>query len=250
MKKLAIISIALAITLSGCAVRTDDSSVSPPSWAEAYFYALYEHLQLPFEFSRNRISGIQLIDLNFDGVPEMLLIEKDLHNFSVSNILSYRNGEVIEIDTGFTMPTNFSFARNKETGELTWIADEGTGGAKGGWGHMWESFEFADVSIKNRGFLFSYFRVNRFPCCEDYILGGANYTYSFSLNGEDWVEASPEEIEVRRSEVFAEFETIPTQQLRASIFELVYDDTVRFVDEVLPEHINRERLMEFFSRWE
>ena len=250
MKKLAIILIALAIALSGCAVRTDDSSVSPPSWAEAYFYALVEYLEQPFNdhLILERISSIQLIDLDFDGTPEMILTMSGVNADWVSHIYSYQNGEIVRIG-GYTersLQTNFTLVRNRETAAVSWIAYDVFARGKGGEDFMWSVLDFSDVpNIRSEAF-FAYSSENVLEGYGD-SFRVVDIIYRLRLSNElDYVEMPLEEIEAKRDEFLANFEMIDSQQLSTSAHQIRKDGET----ELSAETLDRERLIEFFGRWE
>jgi len=63
-----------------------------------------------------------LIDLDFDGTPELLLATTEVVNDYLFQGYSYKEGKIITIDGLQDLPVNFALMKDKITGERAWLA--------------------------------------------------------------------------------------------------------------------------------
>jgi len=87
-------------------------------WVEAFadliqYGDIYGHFQ-----------EIHLIDVDFDGIPELFLTMSSItggYRHWISQGFAYKNGMITDIKC--SLPKNLELYRNKETNEILWIAD-------------------------------------------------------------------------------------------------------------------------------
>lgn len=87
-----ILSLMIAmIALCGCNVKNEDMDIS---WIDAYYNYATEHSEYDFLL----LNVLRMVDLDFDGVPEIFAVSHSDGSYGVRYGLTYKNGEVIPID--------------------------------------------------------------------------------------------------------------------------------------------------------
>lgn len=207
------------------------------SWAEAYFDALNTGW-FP--------SLIQLIDIDFDGVPEIFFVHHGAAaNMRIVGGLSYQNGKVIDIEfygEWGRIPSEFSFLRDRRTDEEFWLASgrfTRQAGAYESW--VYKFVDFSDLSQVRRHQIFAF--NNEWFLDEDDTYGIGSIHFLHLPNGEV-IEVPFEEIEAQREKVFGDFEMTEVQVLLTH-YSHVLDNAVDWQNRTL----SRNKLISFFNEW-
>jgi len=244
MRPLAILIIIVMFTISLVACQ-DESNCSTEimdaivihSWAEAYYNALAEKC-----FS----SAILLVDINFDGVPELFFVHwGSATNMWIFSGLSYQNGDVVNIefyDEWSGMPSELSLLRNRQTGEQVWLA-HGRFSSRAGVYQSWV-YEFVDFSDLSQVRSKSVFEFDSEMILNEEHIYGIDSIYNLRLPNGEIIEVSLEEIEAQRELIFGDFETIEVQALSIHRTQ-AFTDYVDWQDRVL----ERSKLITFFNEW-
>ncbi|MCL2388408.1 MAG: membrane lipoprotein lipid attachment site-containing protein [Defluviitaleaceae bacterium] len=210
---------------------------SKHSWAEAYFNALNDTFP----------SMILLVDIDFDGVPEILFVAQgSATNMWIDSGLSYQSGRVIDImfyDEWGGMPTELSLLRNRLTDEMVWLAHgrfSSGAGVYQSW--LYDFVDFSDFSQVQSTQILSY--------SSEMILSeegtyGIGSIYSLHLSDDEAIEVPFEEIEAQRMRILENFEIIDVKILLIHSSQ-VFDNDTNWQDRTL----NREKLISFFNKWE
>jgi len=208
------------------------------SWAEAYFDALGERVKHdPF----NLPTHILLIDIDFDGVPEMFLSHLGVVNSSIFHGYSYQNGEVINIQIyDDFLPPELSLLKHINTCELAWLA-EGSFRQGGGVGFDFinEFVDFSDFSNVRREKVFT--RYERFmydgiPIYE--FIGSEFFPNEDDIKLVTFYDGD--------STILDNYEVIEVQYLFSFVSEFLNDGEWQLT----PETLDRNKLISFFNEWE
>jgi len=236
MKKIPLIMLVLSLILTGCLFSPKQNNES--TWQEAYFELLAERRGDIFLNWHHII----LVDLDFDGIPEILFGQTGIRsNRAMSHGISYQNGEVVDIQFDFAIPPQLSLYRNTQTGEYVWIAGGAFSSQAGGfWSFHVEEIDFSDFSnvrvtrslIYDREFI-----------TEEGSSRAIASIYSLRLSDYESVEMPFEEIQVLREEFFDGYEQVEIQMLVG--FESEEGGFHRW----FPETPEREQMMELFGEW-
>ena len=206
-------------------------------WVEAYLDALSNSDSFP-------ANSILLVDIDFDGVPEILFVAHGAAtNMNIIGGLSYQNGEVVDIEfyEGWGgIPTELSLLRNIQTGEKVWLA-HGRYSSNAGREQYWvyDFVDFSDFSQVQYRQVLAYGSVFVLDE-EDTFTGPINFLH---LNGEE-IEVPFEEIEARREEILRGFEVIDVKILSIHSSQVYYNG-----DTWQDRTLNRDKMISFFNEW-
>lgn len=123
MKKVLILCLILAVMGTGCTekAKTKTSAGADAPWIAAYFAVAEEQ--------EGKARQLQLIDVDFDGIPELFLFKNESTETTkyIDNIYqcySYKNGAVSQISLPeHTKWTQLKLCKSKENGKLVWLTD-------------------------------------------------------------------------------------------------------------------------------
>jgi len=176
-------------------------------WVEA-FADLIQYGNIPGHFQE-----IILIDVDFDGIPELFLTMSSItsgYRHWIHQGFSYKNGMIIDINC--SLPKNLELYRNIETNEILWIADGVDENFVSNpimefrFDHFWIEADFSDIS-KTEWSKFFHFK-------EEYTtvfdVANSQSESIFTLIGyfdEDRIMLK-NEIEEVKNEVFSQYEHI------------------------------------------
>ena len=216
-------------------VLADDFLV--PSWMEAYYYALSHYLYF---------QALLMIDVTFDGIPEILYIATGTRNSWIFSGLSYQNGEIVDIalyDEWRTLGTNISLMQNIYTQEIYWLTQSRNISNAGGFqSHTYYFTDFSDLSRIYNQLIFKHSR-QYYTFEEDGDLQvGLNNTLTFPNDVN--IDMTFEDFEIFREEFFNDFIQIEVQQKTTHISRITnnsFDDAKRT--------LNREILFSYFMEW-
>jgi|GEM_PF-6006820 len=102
-------------------VAKDESILLVADWTYAYAN-LIENID---ERERVNFQKFILLDVDFDGIPELFLTLNSItqgERHWIYRGFTYKNGSIIDIKCNY-VPINLELYRHKETGELRWIGD-------------------------------------------------------------------------------------------------------------------------------
>jgi len=207
-------------------------------WKQAY----YEILRDPY----NSMPRIHLIDLNFDGIRELLLATLGNVNSFMMKGYSFQNGQLISFDLDLLgLPTRFALMKDNATKEISWLAYDTFRSGPGCSYHnenVWVDFDdFAQV--KSRPF-FDWMEVNCPPAqdFEKYPDFETYYIY-YAPDGKEQ-QLPPETIQAMKLQALDNYEEMPIKQHTAFGLPSQSD----YAD--VPDPEVYYSIMKFFEQWE
>lgn len=104
-------------------------------------------------------SQIEIVDINFDGVPELFLLRQGVGSSSIYRGCSFKDGQLLDIKIqGGTVPSDLLLYREQETGETIWLAGGmfiyGETGRT--YEYVWNQVDFSDLSNVNSSLFYGW----------------------------------------------------------------------------------------------
>lgn len=205
-------------------------------WREAYLDALCERFPAGESAEGITINNLVLYDLDFDGVPEMLIdyvFANGVPGFYTG--FTYKNGAIREITcVDGEIRLYFSLWQDRMTQKNFWIC-ESWFREKEPYRYTYYVLEYASSELRLAGTLFEYDELNT----------DNDTTYRvYGTNG-GAEDVSISELNSKRAEAFSGYKKLDAARFSTEGFAWSFIDA--YVDD---DQIDREYLMEFFSAWD
>ena len=227
--------------LCGCAVRYNDPELASAStddlWVEALASAIADN--------NEHFRYMTLIDVDFDGIPEVFLYTSgNVSTWTVKGF-NYKNGTVTEIDTSFLFTDLVLFLDN-DSGEQFWVTRmSNRSGAGFAYITFWCKVDFSGLPLAETEILFGF--------SEWYVRNGEDLDPAeFYLIGDKsdiltWYGTLTEfaEIERLRDDFLSRYTEIETFQLSKYSGDLLIDYNVGWDK----ENINEDAIKGFLYTW-
>ncbi len=205
------------------------SAINDDKWMDAYADVLINETEKP--------RHITVIDVNFDGIPELFLSQLGTSNSWIYKGYSYKDGNVLELKIPEEfMPMDFELYKDKNSNKLIWLTNGMFRDGYGYYDNIWELIDFSDLSNIKKELFFGW--------NEQYDNENEKY---FLLGNEDAkIEMSLEEIEKKKKEIFSNYELIEVSKQFSFVDEFIIGND----DLLTKENVDKKLLFDFFSKWE
>lgn len=205
------------------------------AWMEAYAKAITDVDSKP--------RHIRLLDVDFDGVPEIFLSYLGTSNSCIYHGFSFKSGKLFDvlIPEEF-LPTTIELYQNKNTNELLWITNGMFRDGYGCYDYVWYKVDFSDFSDVKKNFFFGW---NESQSTKSDAKEG-DVVYTLIDANENDIETSKQEIENTKSKVFSNYEIIETLDLFSFVNDFMNGDE----NSLTEENINKDLFYTFLNLYE
>ena|GEM_PF-6026724 len=207
----------------------------PPTWATAYADVFAE---------KSEGTLVNLLDIDFDGVPELLFLQRGMSNDWICSGISYKDVEICDIviaGESRPMPVWLELWREKVKREPQWVASGMFKCGPSSYDHLWYEVDFDDFTKVETQCVFGF--------NEGADESGMVYSVYTDFAQRESVDAPYEEIGLLQAEFMAQYEVIEVQKLSAHVSEFYNEGIDKGDDWLNAEYFDREALMAFFAQW-
>ncbi len=217
--------------------QTPNPTITPfvgTAWMQAYAKVIVDVDSKP--------GHIRLIDVDFDGIPELFLSYTGTSNSWIYHGFSFKSGKIFEISIpDEIMPTEIELYKNRKTNEMLWVANGMFRNGYGSYDYEWYKVDFSDFSDVKKDFFFGW---NESGSTKSNAKEG-EFVYALIEKNENHIEMSQEEIENTKSKVFSDYVKIETLELFSYV-----DDFKNGGDSLTEKNFNKDRFYTFLNLYE
>ena len=205
------------------------------AWVEAYADLIMQGNFPPY---------IMLMDINFDGIPELFFYSSGYGANTWVDIIARYSGHGIEqFSTEEQIPAHFELYKDKKTGETRWMTVmESFRSSFLYYNYEWKWIDFIDLSNVRTEFFFKW---DYEVVIIDEETDEYEEIYYLYKNAVEMAEVEYSEIEKREQELFSNYAQIETQRLYANISDFVINSSVAVTD----ENLDYKMIVDFLLQW-
>lgn len=179
-------------------------------WIDAYYYVMENKI-----FSSEYL---YLVDIDFDGVPEMFTTCSDTDGTWINHGFSFKDSNILEIQFAEPIFTSLKLYKDIKTNRLVWIVS-GRMKDSNSYHYIWQQIDFSDFCEVEKSTFFEWREIRK-EITDDV---SSYYSVEYQLIDYDSnvVVTTKEEIEAQFEKAFSQYEPMEALTLLTSSIEFI-----------------------------